>query len=133
MTDSRRIAGLLGPTLIAVAITEAMNLRVMTENRASVGLVYLNGTLLFVAGLAIVQVHNRWTRGWPVLVTVMGWFAILAGLGRMIAPQSTTSGAAWVYALLIVLLAIGIVLTFTGYARRETSEAALAEPGRGAQ
>ncbi len=131
MTDSRRIAGLLGPTLIALAITEAMNLRVMAENRASVGLVYLNGTLLFVAGLAIVQVHNRWTRGWPVLVTVMGWFAILAGLGRMIAPQSTTSGAAWVYALLIVSLAIGIMLTFTGYARRETSEAALAKPGRG--
>ncbi len=133
MTDSRRIAGLLGPTLIALAITEAMNLRVMAANRASVGLVYLNGTLLFVAGLAIVQVHNRWTRGWPVLVTVMGWFAILAGLVRMIAPQSTASGAAWVYALLVVLLAIGIALTFTGYARRETSEAALAEPGRGAQ
>ncbi len=129
MTDSRRIAGLLGPTLIALAITEAMNLRVMAENRASVGLVYLNGTLLFVAGLAIVQVHNRWTRGWPVLVTVMGWFAILAGLGRMIAPQSTTSGAAWVYALLIVSLAIGIMLTFTGYARRETSEAVLSRSG----
>jgi hypothetical protein len=48
----------------------------------------------------------------------MGWFAVLAGLMRMIAPQSTTSGAVWVYALLIVLLAIGIVLTFTGYARR---------------
>lgn len=120
MTDSGRIAGLLGPTLIALAVSEAMNLRVMTENPASVGLVYLNGTLLFVAGVAIVQVHNRWTRGWPVLVTLMGWFAILAGLMRMIAPQSTTSGAAWVYALLIVLLAIGIVLTFTGYAGRES-------------
>jgi len=118
VTDSRRIAGLLGPTLIALAVSEAMNLRVMAANPASVGLVYLNGTLLFVAGVAIVQVHNRWTGGWPVLVTVMGWFAILAGLMRMIAPQSTTSGAAWVYALLIVLLAIGIVLTFTGYSRR---------------
>ena len=120
MTDSRRIAGLLGPTLIALAVTEAMNLRVMAENPAAVGLVYLNGTLLFVAGLAIVQVHNRWTRGWPVLVTVMGWIAVLAGLGRMIAPQSATSGAAWVYGLLIVLLVIGIVLTFTGYARRDS-------------
>jgi len=118
VTDSRRIAGLLGPTLIALAMSEAMNLRVMAANPASVGLVYLNGTLLFVAGVAIVQVHNRWTGGWPVLVTVMGWFAILAGLMRMIAPQSTTSGAARVYALLIVLLAIGIVLTFTGYSRR---------------
>jgi len=118
MTPSRRIAGLLGPTLIALAASEALNLRVMAENPASVGLVYLNGTLLFVAGVAIVQVHNRWTPGWPVLVTVMGWFAVFAGLLRMTAPQSATSGAAWVYGLLIVLPAIGIVLTFAGYARR---------------
>ena len=62
MTDSRRIAGLLGPTLVALAVSEAMNLRIMAENPASVGLVYLNGTLLFVACVAIIQVHNRWTR-----------------------------------------------------------------------
>src|SRR5205823_10709927 len=119
MTDSSRVAGLLGPTLIELAITEAMNLRVMAANRASVGLVYLNGTLLFVAGVAILQVHNRWTRGWPVLVTVMGWSAILGGVMRMFAPQATTSGATWVYGLLAALLAIGVVLTFKGYGRRE--------------
>jgi hypothetical protein len=34
MTDSRSIAGLLGPTLFALAVTEAMNLRVMAENPA---------------------------------------------------------------------------------------------------
>ena len=119
MTDSRRIAGLLGPTLIALAVSEAMNLRVMADNPASVGLVYLNGTLLFVAGVAIVQVHNRWTRGWPVLVTVTGWFAILGGVIRMVAPQAATSGATWVYGLLVALLAVGVVLTFNGYRRGE--------------
>ena len=122
MTASRRIAGLLGPTLIALAVSEAMNLRVMADHPASVGLVYLNGTLLFVAGVAILQVHNRWTRGWPVLVTVMGWFAILGGLMRMFAPQATTSGARWVYGLLVALLAVGVVLTFNGYSRREREE-----------
>lgn len=118
VTDSRRIAGLLGPTLIALAVSEAMNLRVMTEHPASASLVYLNGTLLFVAGVAIVQVHNRWTRGWPTLVTVMGWFAILGGVMRMFAPQATTSGATWVYGLLVALLAVGVVLTLKGYSRR---------------
>ena len=122
MTDSRRIAGLLGPTLIALAVSEAMNLRVMADNPASVGLVYLNGTLLFVAGVAIVQVHNRWTRGWPVLVTVMGWFAILGGVIRTVAPQAATSGATWVYGLLVALLAVGVVLTFNGYRRGERVE-----------
>lgn len=123
MKDSKRIAGLLGPTLIAVAITEAMNLRFLT---AFIGpshgpLVYLNGTLLFVAGLAIVRAHNRWTGGWPLLVTLVGWFVMLGGLIRMIAPvsaqragQNTTA----VFGLLIVLLAIGIFLTFKAYGSR---------------
>ena len=71
------MAGLLGPTLIAIGITEATNLPVLPDPPDPVGLVYLNGTLLFVAGLAIVRVHNRWRGGWPVLVTIMGWFAIL--------------------------------------------------------
>ena len=122
MTDSRRIAGLLGPTLIALAVSEAMNLRLMAEHPAAVGLVYLNGTLLFVAGVAIVQAHNRWTRGWPVLVTVLGWFAILGGVLRMFAPQAATSGATWVYGLLVALLAVGVVLTAKGYGPREREE-----------
>jgi uncharacterized membrane protein YhaH (DUF805 family) len=117
MTDARRVAGLLGPTSIAIAISEAMNLRTLANTPAPVGLVYLNGTLLFVAGLAIVRDHNRWKSGWPVLVTLMGWFAILGGLIRMFAPVSSQSGAAWVFVLLIVLLAIGIVLTFKAYGR----------------
>lgn len=122
MTDSRRIAGLLGPTVIALAVSEALNLRLMAEHPAAVGLVYLNGILLFVAGVAIVQVHNRWTRGWPVLVTVLGWFAILGGVMRMFAPQATTSGAPWVYGLLVALLAVGVVLTLKGYSPRQREE-----------
>ena len=119
MTNSRQIAGLLGPTLIVLAVTEAMNLSTLASHPASVGLVYLNGTLLFVAGLAIVRAHDQWT-GWPVLVTLMGWFAILGGLIRMLAPASARSGAPWVFGLLIVLLVIGIVLTFKAYGRRKS-------------
>ena len=122
MTGATRIAGLLGPTLIAISVTEWMNLGVFT---AAIGPsfaphVYLNGTLLFVAGLAIVRAHNHWTRGWPVLITLVGWFAMLAGLGRMVAPvqaQQAGQSAIVVYALLVALLAIGVVLTFKSYGR----------------
>jgi uncharacterized membrane protein YhaH (DUF805 family) len=129
MTNSKRIAGLLGPTLIAIAITEAMNLRSLTAfiGPSHAPLVYLNGTLLFVAGLAIVRAHNRWRGGWPVLVTLMGWLVMLGGLTRMIAPvsaQRAEQNTTAVFALLIVLLAIGIFLTFKAY-RREDGETAL--------
>ena len=125
MTNSTRIARLLGPALIAMTITEWMNLDVFT---AAIGPsfaphVYLNGTLLFVAGLAIVGAHNHWTRGWPVLVTLVGWFAMLGGLGRMVAPvsaQQAGQNSAVVYASLVALLAIGVVLTFKSYGRSES-------------
>jgi len=57
MTSSKGIAGLLGPTRIAATITEAMNGHIWDTSIPAV--VYLNGTILFVAGLSIVPAHNR--------------------------------------------------------------------------
>jgi len=124
MTNSTRIAGLLGPTLIALTITEWMNLGVFIEamGPSYAPHVYLNGTLLFVAGLAIVRAHNLWTSSWPVLITLVGWFAVFAGLGRMAAPmtaQMAGESPTFLYASLVTLLAIGIVLSFKGYVRVE--------------
>jgi uncharacterized membrane protein YhaH (DUF805 family) len=84
MTSSRTIAGLIGPTAVAFGLSEWINRRVLWVN-TSPSVIYLNGSLLFVAGLAIVRAHNRWTGGWPVLVTLTGWFVMLAGLIRMFA------------------------------------------------
>lgn len=82
--------------------------------------VYLSGTLLFVAGLAIVRVHNCWTGDWTVLITLIGWFAIFGGLFRMFATGLYQQGAQNTTALLameIVLLAIGSFLTFKAHSR----------------
>jgi uncharacterized membrane protein HdeD (DUF308 family) len=126
MTNSQRIAGLLGPILIALSVSEALNLRLLTEQIGPnlVHVIYLNGTLLFVAGLSIVRAHNYWTRRWPVLVTLTGWISMLFGLIRMFAPvsgaelgldvQRPEQAISVIYAMLIVLLTFGIVLTFKG-------------------
>lgn len=86
MADSRRLAGLIGPILLVLGVSEAKNHRIWQTNSAP--LVYLNGLQLFVAGLSIVRTHNLWTRSWPVVVTLVGWFAILLGLFRMFAPEA---------------------------------------------
>ena len=126
MTNSKSIAGLLGPTLIAISISEWVNLRILWAN-TSPSVIYLNGALLFAAGLAIVRAHNRWTGKWPVLVTLIGWFLMLGGLVRMFAPvfaQREVENATGVYALLIVLLAVGIFLTFKAYGRDDAKSSA---------
>jgi len=120
VSNSIRLAGLLGPTLIVLAITEWLNMDVfIAATGPSFGPhVYLNGTLLFVAGLAIVRAHNFWCRSWPVLITLVGWFALFAGLGRMAAPvaaQVFGESPVALYGSLVVLLAIGAVLSFKAY------------------
>ncbi len=125
MAESRQLAGLVGPTLIVLAVSEALNLGIWTTvpAQALAPVIYLNGTLLFVAGLAIVRAHNRWVFGWPVLVTLVGWIVMFGGLLRMFEPlsgQLPEQKPAAAYAVLAVIFVVGIVLTVKAY-RREAS------------
>jgi hypothetical protein len=109
--ESRRIAGLVGPTLMALSASEALNYRIWSDNLAPV--TYLDGALLFVGGLSIVRAHNRWVRSWPLLTTLAGWSALLLGLARMFAPQARQPRRnAAVDAVLLAMFASGVVLTF---------------------
>lgn len=126
MTNSKHIAGLIGPTLIAMTISESEFIQPHLYDTQIASVVYLSGTLLFVAGLSIVRVHNFWTGSWPVTITLMGWFAIFGGLFRMFATELYQQGAQNTTALLaleIILLAIGIFLTFKAYSREDSNNA----------
>jgi uncharacterized membrane protein YgdD (TMEM256/DUF423 family) len=114
MTNSQELAGLIGPTLIALGATEARNMQMFEGQIAPV--VYLNGTILFVVGLALIRAHNRWTWRWPTLITITGWVLFLGGLYRMIAPEAPQASAnAGSYAMLVALGVIGLFLSYKGY------------------
>ena len=125
MTNSRQIAGLIGPTLIALIMSENEFVNPHLYDRQIPPVVYLSGALFFVAGVAIVRAHNRWTGGWPVLVTLTGWFSTLLGSFRMFAPEFYERGAqgnpTGLLAGEIALLAIGIFLTLKGYGRGDAA------------
>jgi hypothetical protein len=111
MTNSKQIAGLVGPTLIAMTLSESEFIQPHLYDTQIAPVVYLSGTLLFVAGLAIVRVHNCWTGDWTVLITLIGWFAMFGGLFRMFATglyQQRSQNTTALLAMEIMLLAIGI-------------------------
>lgn len=126
MADPRPIAGLAGPTLMVMTVSEGLNLDIWIG--VSPTLTYLNGVLLFVAGLAIVRAHNVWTPRWSLLVTLLGWGALLAGVARMFAPTAPQLGAApSTYAVIGLLFLVGGVLSFQAY--RRPGPIGRAEPG----
>jgi hypothetical protein len=126
MTTSKSIAGLIGPTLVAGAAAVLLNLgtwpALIEQGFHDPALIFVSGFPLFVAGLAVVRVHNRWEGSWAVLVTVVGWLTLFAGLSRILFPTRLASiaiGAAQTTAVLpgvaIVFLVVGAFLSFKGY------------------
>ena len=84
--------------------------------------VYLSGTWLG-AVLAIVRAHNLWMGDWTMLVRLIGWFAIFGGLFRMFATGFYQQGArntTDLFVMELILLAVGIILTFKAYVRRKS-------------
>jgi uncharacterized membrane protein HdeD (DUF308 family) len=122
MTDSKRIAGLIGPTLAAMLVSESPLVQPHLYDNQIPPVVYLSGVLMFVAGLAVVRAHNIWARNWTVLVTLTGWFFLILGLVRMFAAaqyhQAAARTSSTVFTVLEgVLLAIALFITYQGYRR----------------
>lgn len=117
MVATRRIAAVLGPTLLAVTTSETINLDIWADVHPTI--VYLNGLLFLIVGLTIVTNHSRWRSVSQVLVTLSGWFLIVAGSFRMFFPTTPQLEAGPLTFTLIALLGLlGIALTIVAFGRR---------------
>jgi hypothetical protein len=126
MANSKTIAGLIGPTLIALAAALLINLGSISALVESVShdpaLVLVSGVLSFVAGLAVVRVHNHWAGDWAVLVTILGWLLLVGGLVRILFPIWLAGMAAnfgqstgFIAGEAVVFLVIGAFLSYKAY------------------
>jgi len=122
MPDSKRIGALVGPTIVAMIVSEFPLVQPHLYDAQIPPVVYLSGVLMFVAGLAIVRAHNHWVGDWTVLITLSGWFFLLLGLLRMFAAglyrQASANTSASLFMLLeIMLLITGLIITVKAYSK----------------
>jgi uncharacterized membrane protein HdeD (DUF308 family) len=122
MANSKRIAGLLGPTIVMMVASEFPLVQPHLYDAQIPPVVYLSGVLMFIAGLAIVQAHNVWRRDWTTLVTLSGWFFLLLGVFRMFAAglyqrRSASAGTTFFMILEGILFVVGLIMTFKAYSR----------------
>ena len=108
------ISRIVGPALMVLILTENPLVNPNLYENQSPPVVYLNGFVLFVGGLAVVQCHNIWcladisksivagssgknksrrrhnslVTSIAVLATIVGWGVLLLGLSRMIFPEA---------------------------------------------
>ena len=125
MERSRYIAGLAGPLLGLLGLSLLLNRELapaLAEQLSrDLGLIVVSGGLLLVAGLAIIRSHNVWA-GWPVLVTLLGWLAVIGGVMRILIPArlaalapALVQNGGIVTGVAVLVLVLGICLTAMSY------------------
>ena len=120
------IARLIGPLFVAIGVGVLLNapfyVGAIAEAVHSPTLVYLSGIASLLAGLAMLNAYRAWTADWRVIVTVLGWLMVIAGIVRIVLPQLTAmigstvySGSAAVPIFAVIALVLGGFLSVKGY------------------
>jgi hypothetical protein len=120
VANSKQVGGLVGPSLVALLVSEFPPVQPRLYDAQIAPVIYLSGVLLFVAGLAVVRSHNVWARNWTVLVTLCGWCFLALGLVRMFAASpylQATQGRSSMGLMVLegCLLVVALTITFKSY------------------
>ncbi|HEX9608900.1 MAG TPA: hypothetical protein VGA06_01665 [Candidatus Paceibacterota bacterium] len=96
--------------------------RAMEEVSKSYVLPYFDGALALILGLLIVLVHNVWEGLPAIIVTLIGWLAVVEGFAMMLLPQNTLASIArslsnqrTIKMWAAVALVVGAYLTYVGF------------------
>lgn len=84
---SAYLARVIGINMCAIALAllfkpETMRaaMDALFENR---GTVLLYGILTTIFGSILINVHNEWFWGWPIIITIIGWIVFVRGIMRL--------------------------------------------------
>ena len=128
MQTSIVLARIIGPFLVVASVSILLNAkacqRMYKEYVKSPGLTYLAGTYALLLGLLMIQFHNLWVAGWPIIITILAWMSVLKGVLILIFPNYIkrftklfTSNPTILRVDGVVILVIGLFLSYVGYIR----------------
>lgn len=78
------IARILSVVYLAAALGAILNTehyrRLSDDMFSNAALTYLMGFTALIVGCLMVYYHNSWEKNWTVLITIVGWIAIIKGI-----------------------------------------------------
>ena len=95
MELSQFVAQLLGITYLAVGIgflNSRKHYEKMLNNFVKdPAVMYLGGLMALIIGFLLVTYHNIWVKNWTVLITILGWGALLKGVLLLAIPKTQST------------------------------------------
>lgn len=123
METSYLIAKLLGAVYTAVGLGILLNKShynsMMRDVIGNATIMYFGGVASLTVGVLLVEFHNVWVQDWPVLITIIGWIALVKGVLLLLKPDVVKGLAQfWMNRLHIVgvaALVLGLILGYYGF------------------
>ncbi len=120
------IARLVGPLFVVLGIGCLLNQQVYADMIGQAVLVpvliYLSGLMAFLAGVAMLNGYHAWSADWRVIITILGWLLVIAGIIRIVLPAAAAVAAMTLYSgghaiaiVGVIVLVIGGFVSFKGY------------------
>lgn len=119
------LAQVLGPAFVIFALSAFMNrqwMRTMMDRLSEDNpVLMLGGTFRVLVGLVIIVSHNMWVWSWELLITLIGWVALLKGVlvlwwpSQVMKMKKSLVTDNMIMLAGVVALVIGAVLCYYGY------------------
>jgi hypothetical protein len=88
---ARIIALIYIPMGVAMMTGQLKGKEVLSSYEKSAAFTLFVGIFAVVFGVFLVQNHNIWVMDWPVLITLLGWIAVIEGVIFIAFPKTMLS------------------------------------------
>jgi uncharacterized membrane protein len=117
-----RISGIMCLLIGLSVMNKSSMATIMDELERSKAVFWFIGFMAALLGAIMLNVYSTWSAHWPVLLTILGWLALLKGIAIMLFPSSAwhsfyrkfkASGIVMFSGILALL--VGIILLYKGF------------------
>jgi hypothetical protein len=124
MDTANLLANIWGISLVIIPLSllvdpkQVKNLFTAMEKETNV---YICGVVSFILGVITVLLNNIWAADWRVIITLIGWIAILRGLFGMFWTQGATKlcskakDKGWIQYIILGVLILGLIFIYFGF------------------
>lgn len=120
------IAKILGATYLAIGLgmlfDKAYYKKSFPKMLDEAGTMYMGGFMALIGGVLLVTYHNEWVKSWEVIITIIGWLALVKGVALLTFPSASLrfykpmlkGDAVLTWGALFIVL-LGLALGYYGY------------------
>ncbi|NQT32994.1 MAG: DUF2065 family protein [Candidatus Omnitrophica bacterium] len=120
------IAKILGPLYVVVGLGILVNpktyQKIMGDFFENTALLYIGGLMAFLFGVIIIIFHNEWAVNLSLIITILGWLALIKGIVLLVFPSAMKriaaiygKSATSIRVAGFIALVLGAVLSYMGY------------------